>query len=52
VATCKEGEEDDVQRCRLYAFSAAMLISCLPVSRMEGANARNVPQVEYYLHRR
>jgi hypothetical protein len=31
VATVEEGEEDDVQRCKLYAFSAAMLIAYLPV---------------------
>jgi hypothetical protein len=39
VAAREEGKR---MTCRLSAFSAAMVIACLPVRRMEGANARDV----------
>jgi hypothetical protein len=39
VAAREEGKR---MTCRLSAVSAAMVIACLPVRRMEGANARDI----------
>jgi hypothetical protein len=50
VAACEEGEEYDMQQCRHYDFSAAMLIACPFVGWKEPMLATYL-QVEYYLHR-